>query len=143
MFHFTKKCSCATFVSLLTVSCEFANKQRYWIERIEKEKKYLGFFMDYSTSNFGESGSRLEVRPQGDFQTSDKFDNGNHKSCSHGSWFLAWLELSRISKFWHMLQILTHISTFFGLNASLFHLNYKWDKLICNTHLKCNWHQNT
>ena len=49
------------------------------------------------SSNFGESGSRHEVSPQGEFQTSDtlvksKLDNDNHKSCSQESRFLAWLE---------------------------------------------------
>ena len=57
------------------------------LRKVDGLRNETGFKDIYSWANFGESGSQLEVRPRGDFQTFDtwvesKLDNNNHKSCS-------------------------------------------------------------
>ena len=66
-------------------------------------------------SNIGISGSRLEVRSRGKFQTSGtyvelKLNIENPKLCSHKAQFLARLDLVQLPKFSHVhTQLLTCI----------------------------------
>ena len=82
-----------------------------WIKTCFQDKlipfnlvKQVGNWLDQTSANRGPDSRFVLVAI-----LKTMIDDDNHKSCTHKSWFLAWLELAWIPKFSHMLtRILTH-----------------------------------